>query len=138
MDHRKVLQKIIHKMIPFLIVLVLLITQVSTPLGSFQNACASGTNSSFPFMSSPQFHKCCCDKMDSCCCDVKQESKASWPDMELITVSGEKYDPAPQYVASDFGLQIQIHPQTLKTIESETGIGPPFTSAYLVNLTFRC
>jgi hypothetical protein len=127
-----------RKIFPLFLTLVLCLTQISAFLTSSQAFCVPSTKSSLPSVSLLPIHRCCCEETGSCCCDVRQESTATWPDMGLPAISGGGYDPPPRCVNLDTGLPILLLSQYFQSPGRWTGTGPPLTSSYLVNLTFRC
>jgi len=127
-----------RKIFPLFLTLVLCLTQISTFLTSSQAFCVPSTKSSLPSVSLLPIHGCCCEETGSCCCDVRQESTATWPDMGFPAISGGGYDPPPRFGISDTSLPILSLSQRLQSLGRWTGTGPPLTSSYLVNLTFRC
>ena len=75
---------------------------------------------------------------EPCCCDAGQETGPSRSDMALNATSDGGYDYAPRFANSDADTQRLILIQDQIALKISNGIGPPFASFYLTNLTFRC
>jgi hypothetical protein len=131
------IRKMFSRVMPVLLAVILVVSQVYIIMANPQALCKPGAGSAVPFLPS-QTHPGCCGEMGACCCDVGQGSTAAWPDMALAAVSGGAYNPTPLYAASEIGLQTSRLPQILTSVGRWTGTGPPLTLSYLVNLTFRC
>jgi len=69
---------------------------------------------------------------------MEQESTPHLPDMAVNATPGGSCDDAPRLATSGAGMQnlITVQNQQLPQVLNDTG--PPLTSFYLTNLTFRC
>jgi hypothetical protein len=69
---------------------------------------------------------------------MEQEPVPQLPDMALNATSGSSCDYAPRFATSDAGIRNLISVQHQEPLGVLDDTGPPLTSFYLTNLTFRC
>jgi hypothetical protein len=69
---------------------------------------------------------------------MEQGSTPQMPDMALNATSGGSCDDAPRFATSDANIQNLIPVQNQEPLRVLNDTGPPVTSFYLTNLTFRC
>ena len=69
---------------------------------------------------------------------MEQESTPQLPDMALNATLGGGRDYAPRFVTADAGMQNLVPVQNQEPLRVLNDTGPPVTSFYLTNLTFRC
>lgn len=122
----------------FILIAFFFALQVSPGLSASPDGCVSGSTPLVVSMSLTTPHNCCCSEKGPCCCDMEQEFTPHLPDMALNGASGGSNDYAPRLTTSDANIQNLIPVQNQEPPRVLNDTGPPFTSFYLTNLTFRC
>lgn len=130
--------KFFLRVMPFPLVIIFSLTQVSTLLASSQTTCIDKPQSTLTPALTSQGQRCCCVETGSCCCNVSQKSTAPWPDMTLTKIFVGELDPASRCIALDTTFKALPLPQNHKLVGTWTRAGPSFTPNYLFNLTLRC
>ena len=127
-----------RKPLVFILIAFFFALQVSPGLSASPDGCVSGSTPLVVSMSLTNPHNCCCSEKGPCCCDMEQEFTPQMPDMALNATSGGSCDDAPRFATSSPGIQNLIPVQNQEPLRVLNDTGPPVTSFYLTNLTFRC
>ena len=122
----------------FILIAFFFALQVSPGLSASPDGCVSGSTPLVVSMSLTNPHHCCCPEKGPCCCDMEQEFTPHLPDMALNGASSGSNDYAPRLATSDVNIQNLIPVQNQEPLRVLNDTGPPLTSFYLTNLTFRC
>ena len=127
-----------RKSLVFFLIAIFCALQVSPCLTVSPDGCVSGSTALIASVPSANPHHCCCPEIGSYCCDMEQEPAPSRPDMALNAASVGSNDYVPRLATSDANIHnlIPVQNQELPRVLDDTG--PPLTSFYLTNLTFRC
>ena len=127
----------LRKLLIFFLITVFSTIQVNVGFASILDRCTSGSTPLVPFVSSPHAHSCCTET-EPCCCHAGQEAGPSQPDMALNVTTGGSSDHASRLTTPNAGTQTLLLVQNHQPPRIFDGMGPPFASHYLTNLTFRC
>ncbi len=130
-DARQQLRLMFRKSLIFFLIAVFCTLQVSAGIASTGECISNPTGPVHD-------HKCCCPEKEPCCCDLEQGSPSQPSDMALNATSGGGFDDAPRLAGSDMGVQNLFPVQNHQAPRVHKDTGPPLTSFYLTNLTFRC
>ena len=122
----------------FFLIAIFFALQFSDDFATFQGRCVSRSTPLVPSVSEAHAHNCCCPEKGPCCCDMEEESGPQRPDMAFSATSGGRWDDASKFTASDTGTQVLVLSQNHEAPKIFNGIGPPLTTFYLTNMTFRC
>lgn len=127
-----------RKSLIFFLIAIFCSLQASPGLTALLDWCVWDSSPMVASMSSNNSYSCCCCEKGPCCCEAEQEPIPQLPDMALNATSSGHCDYVPRFATSDAGIQnlISAEHQELSGVLNDTG--PPPTSFYLTNLTFRC